>query len=235
MWTLDASDGELVLRTGVVGRAARLGHRLTIAMTRWQALVNWSGTDPVAGELVAEVDSFEVMRGEGGVKGLSEPEKALVRANALKTLNASRFPHIRFTTEAIAQTGNGYRLTGKLHIRGKSREHVIDLHTEDLGAAWRISADTTVRQSNYGVKPYSLLMGSIRVADEVSVAFTAVRAKDDWIPQAVDFEGCISLAEPKGSRCRAPTTTRGTWQLASEQRRRWWLPPARWPPGPITR
>lgn len=113
------------------------------------------------------------------VKGLSEPEKALVRANALKTLNASRFPHIRFTTEAIAQTGNGYRLTGKLHIRGKSREHVIDLHTEDLGAAWRISADTTVRQSNYGVKPYSLLMGSIRVADEVSVAFTAVRAKDD--------------------------------------------------------
>lgn len=119
MWTLDASDGELVLRTGVVGRAARLGHRLTIAMTRWQALVNWSGTDPVAGELVAEVDSFEVMRGEGGVKGLSEPEKALVRANALKTLNASRFPHIRFTTEAIAQTGNGYRLTGKLHIRGK--------------------------------------------------------------------------------------------------------------------
>lgn len=179
MWTLDASDGELVLRTGVVGRAARLGHRLTIAMTRWQALVNWSGTDPVAGELVAEVDSFEVMRGEGGVKGLSEPEKALVRANALKTLNASRFPHIRFTTEATAQTGNGYRLTGKLHIRGKSREHVIDLHTEDLGAAWRISADTTVRQSNYGVKPYSLLMGSIRVADEVSVAFTAVRAKDD--------------------------------------------------------
>lgn len=179
VWTLDASDGELVLRTGVVGRAARLGHRLTIAMTRWQALVNWSGTDPVAGELVAEVDSFEVMRGEGGVKGLSEPEKALVRANALKTLNASRFPHIRFTTEAIAQTGNGYRLTGKLHIRGKSREHVIDLHTEDLGAAWRISADTTVRQSNYGVKPYSLLMGSIRVADEVSVAFTAVRAKDD--------------------------------------------------------
>lgn len=121
MWTLDASDGELVLRTGVVGRAARLGHRLTIAMTRWQALVNWSGTDPVAGELVAEVDSFEVMRGEGGVKGLSEPEKALVRANALKTLNASRFPHIRFTTEAIAQTGNGYRLTGKLHIRGKSQ------------------------------------------------------------------------------------------------------------------
>lgn len=76
VWTLDASDGELVLRTGVVGRAARLGHRLTIAMTRWQALVNWSGTDPVAGELVAEVDSFEVMRGEGGTTCLPAPPAA---------------------------------------------------------------------------------------------------------------------------------------------------------------
>lgn len=128
MWTLDASDGELVLRTGVVGRAARLGHRLTIAMTRWQALVNWSGTDPVAGELVAEVDSFEVMRGEGGVKGLSEPEKALVRANALKTLNASRFPHIRFTTEAIAQTGNG---PGNC-TSGESRENTSSTCTQRI-------------------------------------------------------------------------------------------------------
>ncbi len=107
MWTLDASDGELVLRTGVVGRAARLGHRLTIAMTRWQALVNWSGTDPVAGELVAEVDSFEVMRGEGGVKGLSEPEKALVRANALKTLNASRFPIFALPRKPLPRPGMG--------------------------------------------------------------------------------------------------------------------------------
>lgn len=106
MWTLDASDGELVLRTGVVGRAARLGHRLTIAMTRWQALVNWSGTDPVAGELVAEVDSFEVMRGEGGVKGCPSL-KALVRANALKTLNASRFPIFALPRKPLPRPGMG--------------------------------------------------------------------------------------------------------------------------------
>jgi polyisoprenoid-binding protein YceI len=42
-----------------------------------------------------------------------------------------------------------------------------------------MSAQSTVRQSDYGVKPYSLLMGSLRVADDVTVAFTAVRAKED--------------------------------------------------------
>lgn len=178
MWTLDASDGELVLRTGVVGRAARLGHRLTIAMTRWQALVNWSGTDPVAGELVAEVDSFEVMRGEGGVKGLSEPESSGAGERAE---NAQRQPLPPYSLYHGSHCPDREWVPPDRETAhpGKSREHVIDLHTEDLGAAWRISADTTVRQSNYGVKPYSLLMGSIRVADEVSVAFTAVRAKDD--------------------------------------------------------
>jgi polyisoprenoid-binding protein YceI len=177
LWTLDASDGELLIRTGVAGRAARMGHRLTIAMRRWQAAVGWAGAEPVSAELTVEVDSFEVLRGEGGVKGLSGPEKALVKSNALRSLDAGRYPEIRFTADTIDKTDEGYRLTGELHIRGKSRKYLIDLRTEDLGQAWQMSAESSVRQTEYGVKPYSLLMGSVRVADEISVCFSAVHAK----------------------------------------------------------
>lgn len=177
MWTLDAADGELTVRTGVAGRAAWMGHRLTIAMTRWRAEVNWLGEQPDSAELVVEVDSFEVQCGEGGVKGLSGPEKVVVRSNALKSLSASRFPEIRYTTDAIESTANGYLLHGALSIQGKERPHVIDLCTEDLGDSWRMSAESQVRQSDYGVKPFSMLMGSLRVADVVTVSFTAVRRK----------------------------------------------------------
>jgi polyisoprenoid-binding protein YceI len=176
-WTLDASDGELLIHTGVTGRAARMGHRLTIAMKRWQATVGWAGAEPVSAELVVEVDSFEVLRGEGGVKGLSGPEKTLVKSNALRSLNAGGYPEIRFAADTVDKTDEGYRLTGNLHIRGKSREHVIELRTEDLGKAWQMSAESSVHQTEYGVKPYSLLMGSVRVADEISMSFTAVHAK----------------------------------------------------------
>jgi polyisoprenoid-binding protein YceI len=174
---LDASDGELTVRTGVSGRAARMGHRLAIAMKRWQATVSWDGTYPVTAELVVEVASFEVLRGEGGLKGLSGPEQALVKSNALKSLGANRYAQIRFDADALDQTNHGYRLTGTLQIRGKSRKHVIDLRTEDLGDSWRISTETRVRQTDYGVKPYSMLLGSMRVTDEVTVSFTAVHAK----------------------------------------------------------
>ena len=156
-----------------------MGHRLTIAMKRWQATVSWAGGEPVFAELVVETDSFRVLRGEGGVKGLSAPEKAVVRSNALRSLSAGRFPEIRFTTDAIEKADGGYRLSGTLQIRGKSAKHVIDVLTEDLGDAWRVSAQSSVRQSDYGIKPYSLLMGSMQVADDATVSFSATRAKGD--------------------------------------------------------
>ncbi|OSC29284.1 S-adenosyl-L-methionine-dependent methyltransferase [Mycobacterium vulneris] len=179
VWTIGPADGELLLHTGVAGRAARMGHRLTIAMTRWRATVRWADFRPDSAELVVETDSFEVLRGDGGVKGLSGTEKALVRSNALKSLSASRFPEIRYTTDVIEEADDGYRLTGTLEIRGKSRDHVIEVHTEDLGESWRMSVESTIRQSDYGIKPYSLLMGSVQVADEVSLTFSAVRAQDN--------------------------------------------------------
>jgi len=178
-WTLDASNGELLVKTGVTGRAAKMGHRLTIAMNSWQATVSWAGSEPAALELVVEVDSLEVLRGEGGVKPLSGPEKALARSNALKSLDADRFPQIRFRADDVEKTGDGYRLTGTLEIHGKSHKRVIDLRVEDLGESWRLSCDADVRQTEFGVKPYSLLMGSMKVVDDVTVSCTVVRAKDD--------------------------------------------------------
>lgn len=179
LWTLGPSNGELLLHTGVASRVASMGHRLTIAMTRWRATVNWASGEPIAAELAVEVNSLKVLRGEGGVKGLSGPEKGLVRSNALRSLDPGRYPDIRFTAATIDQTADGYRLTGTLYIRASSREHVIDLRTDDLGNSWRMSAQSTVKQSDYGVKPYSLMMGALRVTDEVTVSFSAAHTKHD--------------------------------------------------------
>lgn len=176
VWTLDSADGELIVRTGVAGRAARMGHRLTLQLTRWHATVNWVEEQPDSAEVVVEVDSLEVVRGEGGVKGLSGPEKAVARSNALKSLSANRFPEIRFSADTIESTAEGYRLGGTLQIRGKARPHELEVRTEDLGDSWRLSGESEVRQSEYGVKPFSMLMGSLQVADAVTVSFT-VRAE----------------------------------------------------------
>jgi polyisoprenoid-binding protein YceI len=178
VWSLDGSHGELLIRTGVAGRAAQLGHRLTIAMRAWQATIQWDSDEPVSAELTVDVGSLEVVRGEGGLTPLSGPEKILVRTNALRSLDVRRFPRITFVAKTIEKADDGYRLTGALTIHGKTRPQTVDVRADDLDGSWWLSSETTVRQSAFGIKPYSQLLGSLKVADDVDVSFTAECAKE---------------------------------------------------------
>jgi polyisoprenoid-binding protein YceI len=177
VWDLDSSNGQLLLKTGVAGPAAKMGHRLTIAVD-WHATVQWVSGEPVSVELTVDVGSLTVQRGDGGVTGLSGPEKALARSNALKCLDADRYPHIRFRADSIGRVDAGYRLDGTLEIHGTTRDRVIDLHVEEAADSWRMSCDTEVSQAEFGVKPYSMMMGAMKVADAVTVSFSARYAKD---------------------------------------------------------
>lgn len=180
-WNLDASAGELLVHTDVTGRAAKMGHRLTIAMTSWLATVRWSAGEPAEAELTVEVESLQVLKGEGAVKALSGPEKALTRSNALRVLDVDRFPQIRFHTSAIHEVQGGYRLGGMLEIHGVKNEREIVLQVDDFGQAWGMACEAAVRQSDFGIKPYSMLMGSMRVVDTVTVSFTAEASKEDLV------------------------------------------------------
>lgn len=176
-WTIDQSRGELLVRTGVTGRAARLGHRLTIVMNLWTGEVTTDRDVPTEVQLTVEVDSLEVRHGEGGAKGLSGPEKAVARSNALRCLHADRHPQITFHATEVSATDAGYRLTGDLTIHGQTRPTTVEVTESDAGEQWELAAEATVAQRDFGVKPYSLMMGSVKVADEVTVSFSASQPK----------------------------------------------------------
>ena len=175
-WHLDPSDGRLLIRTGVAGPAAKLGHRLTIALNTWQAAVEWADGQPAALHMAVDVESLEVLSGEGGATPLTPPEKSLARSNALKVLDAKRFPEISFHSSTIERTQSGYRLAGTVQIHGTARDCAVDLSVED-DDIWRMSCDVVVRHSDFGLKPYSMLMGAMKVADAVTVSFTGERVK----------------------------------------------------------
>lgn len=176
-WKLTAAEGELQILTGVAGPAAKMGHRLTIAMASWRAGVRWRGKQPVAAELVVDVDSLQVVKGEGGVTPLTGPEKGVVRSNALKALDAKKYPQITFSAEDITKSPDGYRLVGTVEIHGRSRPQTVELAVEDSGGVWVMSAEVPVVQTQFGVKPYSLFVGSLKVVDEVTLTFTARHPK----------------------------------------------------------
>lgn len=179
-WQLDASHGQLLVRTAVAGRAAKMGHRLTIVMERWEATVSWTGDRPTAVELAVEVDSLRVLQGDGGMTPLTAPEKTLIRSNALKCLDSNKHRLIRFGSSDIEPTDDGYRLTGELEIHGRRKPHVVELRvTHQPDGSSQLSGDSTVRHSDFGVRRYSMLMGAMQVADEVTVSFSGTVAADE--------------------------------------------------------
>lgn len=169
-WTLGPGAGELLLRTGVTGSAARMGHRLTIVFSAWQAIVDWDGETPSAIEVTVELDSLEVRRGEGGMTPLTGAEKALIRSNALKTLRAKRFPEAVFRSTEIGDDGASYRISGTLEISGHTAHQSVEVQVDPDGDGWRIAGAAVVRHSDFDIKQYSMLMGAMKVADEVGVS-----------------------------------------------------------------
>lgn len=170
--TVDESDGDLQVRTAVTGPAAKMGHRLTIAMASWRAGVRLSQDRPEAMTMSVDVGSLRVLAGAGGVTPLTDPEKMLIRSNALKTFDATRFGHITYTADRIEPTERGYRLDGAVEIHGKTRSHPVEVAVTRDGELWRITGETEVRQSEFGIKPYSMMLGAMKVADAVTVSLT---------------------------------------------------------------
>lgn len=161
-------DGELTVHTGVDGPAARMGHRLTILVREWRGVVVFDG-GPVEVTLHAEVGSFDVVSGEGGVKALSRAEKSLARGNALRSLSSSKYPGIDFRAGHVEATVTGYRLDGELTVRGVSRPQTVDVRVDGD----QLLVEERLRQKDFRIQPFALMMGALRVADEVMVAFSA--------------------------------------------------------------
>ncbi len=166
---LSPQDGTLTLRTGVTGSAARMGHNLVLAIDQWSAVVDRQGPDPIGVTLRADLRSMRVESGSGGVKPLSEGDRRTIRDNALRSLGADRHPEVTFVSESVTRVNGGLDVAGTVSIHGHSEplEASVDL----LESTDRISARCTVavRQSSFGVQPYSAMLGQLKVADEVQV------------------------------------------------------------------
>lgn len=150
-----------------------MGHRLTIVMRSWRATVDLDGDEPIAVEVTVDLDSLDVLAGEGGMTPLSGAEKTLVRNNALKSLQAKRFPQAIFRSSSIERGEDSWRLAGTLDLSGQSREQTVVVHVVGDDADLRITGEALVRHSDHRIKQFSMLMGAMKVADEVRVTLTA--------------------------------------------------------------
>lgn len=162
--------GRLLLKTSRSGMGRRVGHDLTIEVTRWSARAFVDTAEPANSSVTAEieVDSFEVKEGTGGVKALTPADHAEILKNIReKILQTRTHPLITFRSGSVEGTPESFTVEGDLTIKGVTESATV--RGEVSGD--RLTGGVTVLQTRWGIKPFSALLGQLRVADPVEIEF----------------------------------------------------------------
>ena len=179
-----AERGRITLLTTRDGLAATAGHDLTIELTQWSAELEVADDLAPTGLTVrADVNSLVVREGRGGVKPLTDRDRREIAVTARKLLRADRFPAATFTATQFDRNGSGGgTLAGTLSLAGTDQPLRLTV-TRKYDAAsggqaggnepggdgpeGTYHATTALRQTDFGIKPYSAFLGALKVSDQV--------------------------------------------------------------------
>ena len=170
---LGPDSGTLTVRTRRRGAASKAGHDLRMEVGSWSARLDLN--EPASLSLSADSRSFRVVEGTGGVIPLGDEEREAIP----KTIDEDvlKGQPIEFRSTDVAVAGERIDVRGELDLFGAARPVAFTLERDGNG---RITGAATVKHSDWGVKPYTALFGTLKVADEVEIAVDAIaRSTDD--------------------------------------------------------
>ena len=107
--------------------------------------------------------------------------------NTYKALNAEKHPNITFRlTSYVSELRNGAfaaTVAGLLTVNGVEKPVTLDATISGESETLRAVGFTTFRMTDFGVKPVTALLGTIRTGDEVTITFDLTGAVSKSIAQ----------------------------------------------------
>jgi YceI-like domain len=164
---LGPHNATLTVETKRKGAASKAGHDLVIEVTSWEAELDVA-KDPAV-SLRADGGSLRVREGSGGVTTLGDEEKAGIEQTIDDEVLKRAPIEFRSTALELDHGGTGATVHGELELAGTRRPISFELRSEDD----RLTGRATLKQSDWGIKPYTALFGTLKVADEVEIGIDA--------------------------------------------------------------
>jgi len=170
-YELGTDDASLRIETIRHGAAAKAGHDLLLEVGSWRATLTIA-EDPSESSLALSADSgsMEVIQGTGGIMPLTDEDKVEIKKTLEDEVLQPGPVTFSSTRVAPADDGNRLQVSGELELNGQT--HILSFEL-DLGTDGALSATATVKQSDWGIKPYSGLFGTLKVRDEVQIVAQA--------------------------------------------------------------
>lgn len=105
-------------------------------------------------------------------EGPSESDRKDIERNAQKTLGTQKYPTIKFRSTSVKREGDRASIDGDLSLNGVTNP--ISTEARDDGSRW--NAEITLDQRKFNIKPFSAMMGALKVKPEVKINISVPHA-----------------------------------------------------------
>ncbi len=163
----DATKAECFVFVFKEGLLSAVAHDLKLAVEDFKIEI-----DPKARTVNGWFDPSSIhvvaaMRdGRDAPRELSDTNKKEIERNiARDVLLPQKYPDIRFASKQVSDVDSGFVVKGILTLCGKKKEIPISVRYERK----HYVAEATVCQLDFGIRPYSALMGTLKVKADVLV------------------------------------------------------------------
>lgn len=182
VYTLQADASQVRIYVFRGGAAARAGHNHVLDVARFEGYAAVDALRPQGAQFHLRVpladlviDAPDARAQTGGAFAGVRPEADIegTRRNLLgpKGLDAAAFPHVELRSQAVAGDWPMLIVDVAVTLRGATRVIPVMIEMRVQDERLRARGQFVLRQSEFGIAPFSVLGGLLAVQDAVGIAF----------------------------------------------------------------
>lgn len=170
MPTFNASNAQCQVFTQKEGFLSAIAHDLAIEVQAFTISVNG---DFVSASIQANSLSVLHATKDGKpIEALSEKDKLEIKGNIAKdVLLAAKYPEITFASTVVQRDASDIWVEGNLGLHGVTRS----IRFRVVAAGDTYVAEIPIHQPDFGIKPYTAMLGALKVKADLTVRVTLPR------------------------------------------------------------
>ena len=187
VYSIDSSRSELVIKTTKEGIGAVFAHNHVVAATEMSGQVHYDPSDlstaslsvtVKTGSLLVDDTAMRKKHGQAAPVPDGDRKKVTEEMKGEGQLDAAKFSTVEFTSKAFSRSASGaISVTGAFTLHGVTRTITVPVTVTVADAS--VTGDGVIRfkTSDYGIAPYSGILGTVKNRDEVELVMhlTATR------------------------------------------------------------
>ena len=154
----------LEIRTGRAGLLRGLGHEHLVRARAFRGRIVHVPQAPERSSvtLTVEADGLEIL-----TDAKPQDVAKMTRAMREETLRVSAFPEISFAAREASPTDSGLVVSGEFTMVGRTQPLRVAVALAMAGDTLRARTRFSLKQTDFGIKPYGAGLGTVKVKDEV--------------------------------------------------------------------